>query len=79
MEKLRQPRVWLHLPIITCLAHSAPEKLPTQVRPIPTIKKSWVHSSIGTNLQGLETQALGNHDFTLVRIQTSQHRNNQEA
>lgn len=54
---------------------------------ISMIKKSWVHST-DANLQDLErqtligspeTQALGNHDLTLVRIQTSQHRGNQEV
>lgn len=86
MEKLRQHSVWLHLPI-TCLAHSAPDKSPARVCYIPVIKKPRVHST-GANLQDLErqtlvrspeTQALANHDLTLVRMQTPQHRSHQEV
>lgn len=57
MEKLRQPSVWLHLPV-SCLAYCAPDKPPAQVCSIPTIRRSWVPSSTATNLQGLERQTL---------------------
>lgn len=39
--------------IITCLAHSAPDKSPAQVCSVPIMKTSWVHNSTDTNLQGL--------------------------